>query len=161
MTRDFFSRITKRRLERKLSLIMHICRSLALSLAPPPFQPAGRPARGPGCKFAIKKRISAGGRHCLFILLSLPGGPAGYRERLRAKNFESFYSHIGQKFFRTISPYNLPDRPVHGESQAMANDGNGNLSNLWSPDGKRVQDCTVIFERGCHRSLRLPNRKGR
>ena len=42
----------------------------------------------------------------------LPGGPAGYRERLLAKNFESFYSHNGRKFLRTISPYNLPDRPV-------------------------------------------------
>ena len=28
----------------------------------------------------------------------LLGGPAGYRERLLAKNFESFYSHSGQKF---------------------------------------------------------------
>ena len=42
----------------------------------------------------------------------LPGGPAGYRERLLAKNFESFYSHSGRKFLRTISPYNLPRRPV-------------------------------------------------
>ena len=42
----------------------------------------------------------------------LPGGPAGYRERLLAKNFESFYSHSGRIFLRTISPYNLPDRPV-------------------------------------------------
>ena len=29
-----------------------------------------------------------------------------------AKNFESFCSHSGRKFLRTISPYNLPDRPV-------------------------------------------------
>ena len=58
MTRDFLSRITKRRLERKLSLIMHICRSLS------PFRHSSRPARGPGCKFDIKKDKC--GRHLLW-----------------------------------------------------------------------------------------------
>ena len=43
---------------------------------------------------------------------SLPGVAAGYRERLLAKNFESFYLHSGRKFLRTISPYTLPRRPV-------------------------------------------------
>ena len=43
----------------------------------------------------------------------VPGVAAGYRERLLAKNFESFYPHSGRKFLRTISPYNLPRRPVH------------------------------------------------
>ena len=42
----------------------------------------------------------------------VPGVAAGYRERLLAKNFESFYLHSGRKFLRTISPYNLPRRPV-------------------------------------------------
>ena len=45
--------------------------------------------------------------------IHIPGVAAGYRERLLAKNFESFYLHRGRKFLRTISPYNLPDRPVY------------------------------------------------
>ena len=48
----------------------------------------------------------------LAVGLVLTGGPAGYSDRLLAKIFESFYSHSGRKFLRTISPYNLSDRPV-------------------------------------------------
>ena len=40
----------------------------------------------------------------LIMWLYIPGGLAGYRERLLAKKYESFYSHSGRKFLRTISP---------------------------------------------------------
>ena len=49
----------------------------------------------------------------LLLSTGLPGGPAGHRERLLAKNFEYFYSNSGRKFLLTISPYDLPDRQVH------------------------------------------------